>query len=159
MSSGAPPWPEPLGQSAGATVSDDRCGVPATPSAGSSTRWTSRASTAGALAPRTASGPGFRSKHVVRLRGRQRQANAVTDELKGVQSRPVARPREGDRERPTRGWLRLRSSPLPAYVRSALHALLSCLIFSSTWLIEAERVELLAGAPQPVDVPRDDGSM
>jgi hypothetical protein len=26
-------------------------------------------------------------------------------------------------------------------------------------LIEADRVELLAGAPQPVDVPRDDGSM
>jgi hypothetical protein len=25
-------------------------------------------------------------------------------------------------------------------------------------LIEAERVELLAGEPQPVDVPRDDGS-
>jgi hypothetical protein len=25
-------------------------------------------------------------------------------------------------------------------------------------LIEADRVELLAGAPQPVDVPRDDGS-
>src|SRR6185312_15603310 len=25
-------------------------------------------------------------------------------------------------------------------------------------LIEAERVELLAGAPQPVEVPRDDGS-
>jgi hypothetical protein len=26
-------------------------------------------------------------------------------------------------------------------------------------LIETDRVELLAGAPQPVDVPRDDGSM
>jgi hypothetical protein len=26
-------------------------------------------------------------------------------------------------------------------------------------LIEADRVELLAGEPQPVDVPRDDGSM
>ena len=26
-------------------------------------------------------------------------------------------------------------------------------------LIESDRVELLAGAPQPVDVPRDDGSM
>ena len=26
-------------------------------------------------------------------------------------------------------------------------------------LIEADRVELLAGAPQPVDVPRDDGGM
>ena len=26
-------------------------------------------------------------------------------------------------------------------------------------LIEADRVELLAGAPQPVDTPRDDGSM
>jgi hypothetical protein len=41
----------------------------------------------------------------------------------------------------------VRCGSLPADVRAALHA-----------LIEADRVELLAGVPEPVDVPRDDGS-
>ena len=53
---------------------------------------------------------------------------------------------------------------LPTYVRCALHALLSLPELPAPdrkrfrLLIETDRVELLAGDPQPVGVPRDDGS-
>ena len=72
----------------------------------------------------------------------------------------------GGNERSTRGRLRVRSSSLSADVRSALRSLLPlpqlpaadrnrALVINL--LIETDRVELLAGEPQPVAVPRGDG--
>ena len=59
------------------------------------------------------------------------------------------------------GEVRYRLTDVPMFV-NCCHCL-NCQrqtgsAFVVNLLIEADRVELLAGAPQPVDVPRDDGS-
>ena len=59
------------------------------------------------------------------------------------------------------GWVRYRLASDPLFVHCC-HCL-NCQrqtgsAFVINLLIEADRVELLAGAPRPVEVPRDDGS-
>jgi hypothetical protein len=70
-------------------------------------------------------------------------------------------------ENPVRGRMRMRHRPLPPIVGAAVRSLLSLPELSAqtgsafviNLLIETERVEILAVAPQPVDVPRDEGSV
>jgi hypothetical protein len=54
---------------------------------------------------------------------------------------------------------RLTSEPLFAHCCHCLNCQRQTgSVFAINLLIETDRVELVAGAPQPVDVPRDDGS-
>ena len=69
-------------------------------------------------------------------------------------------------ERSARRWLRLRRDPLSAAVRPAVRPLLPLPELPApdgervrlNILIETDRIELLAGDPQPVDVPRSSGT-